>query len=81
MWAGNAGTWALQLTVKGNKGALTLSCGSNDFLADVPVSADGTIDAYNSTGGMRRQIKGKLPTIDWPAGGICQGGTATMVKR
>jgi len=79
-WSGSAGQWGIKLTVAGAKGRMTLSCGGNDFLADIPVSADGAIDSYVTTGAGRRQITGKLPALNIPPGGSCGGGATTLTK-
>lgn len=81
VWTGQAGQWALKLTVKGTSGRLDLACGSNAFVVDIPVAADGSINSYVTTGSGRRQITGKLPAIVVPPGGSCGGGDATMVKK
>jgi hypothetical protein len=80
VWTGQAGQWSIKLTVAGAKGKLALSCG-NDFSADIPVSADGSIDSYVSTGQGRRQITGKLPKLVIPPGGSCGGGSTDLKKQ
>lgn len=82
VWTGIAGQWAVKLTVTGTKGRLGLTCGgSNDFSADIPVAADGSINSYVTTGQGRRQITGKLPDFNIPPGGSCGGGKAALVKK
>ena len=80
VWDGTAGKWSVKLTVAGTKGRVALSCDANAFVTDVPVSADGAIDAYVTTGTGRRQITGKLPALNIPPGGSCGGGSTTLTK-
>jgi hypothetical protein len=81
-YAGNAGLWRLELTVKSGKGSLVMSCSSNSFWGDVNVGPDGTVSGNIPTGIARRTISGNVRgKIDVGVGGNCGTGQATMTKN
>lgn len=82
VYTGQAGQWDLKLTVKGNKGDLTMSCSNGYFPGlSIKVGTDGTVDEYVTTGNGRRRLTGNVNNIIVvPPGGSCGGGTATMRK-
>jgi len=85
-WSGKSGNWNFKLVVSGQKGALTVQCDSVPFTFNIPVSAQGAIDAYigEGSGGSgrmsRRKIAGQLPTLALDSGGTCGGATVTLSK-
>lgn len=65
-WTGQAGQWAITLTVAGTKAKYFMTCGGIDGAADFTLGADGAVNFYVTSGAGRRQITGKLPTIQVP---------------
>lgn len=78
-WRGDAEHWTVRLVVFGAEGTLSLTCGSSKYDFDVPVSANGTIDAWIPARGFSPQtVRGRLPLIVIPSTAECKGGRADL---
>jgi len=80
-WNGTVGHWTVKLVVKGEKGRLSLTCFTGSWDFDIPVGADGVIQAYiGGPGFNRRQVSGQLPSLTVATGGQCAGGTSPLSR-
>jgi hypothetical protein len=78
-YTGTAGQWKIDLTVKGDRGDLTMACGSNVMFGKATIAPDGAVSGSVKSG---TQLHGNITGgVEIAAGGNCGNGKAVLVKK
>lgn len=78
-YTASTGQWTINLTVKGGRGDLTMTCGSNVMFGKATIGPDGAVSGSVRSGA---QLTGNLNReFTVSAGGSCGNGTTAVIKK